>query len=366
MHATKGVLMRSAAPAALTLLLIAASTTACGELTDTSSSVAKVGIALPNQEQTRWENDGHNMVERFKAMGYEADLRFAGDDVDRQVAQVESMVNQGDKVLIIGAVDGFELGEALKKAALRGVKVIAYDRLVLGSSYVDYYASFDNYQVGMLQARYIEDELGLKGGKGPFNIELFAGDPDDNNARFFYNGSIDTLKKYIDNGQLVVRSGEKRITQVATYHWDGEIAEETMQTRLDSAYRSATIDAVLAPNDGIARGVVAALEANGYGKNGKSMPIITGQDAEVDSVKEIIEGQQSMTVYKDTRKLASVTVEMASAILAGHKPKVNDTEQYDNGNKVVPARLLPSVSVDKSNYKKVLVDSGYIKASALN
>ncbi|MEU4092136.1 multiple monosaccharide ABC transporter substrate-binding protein [Streptomyces sp. NPDC026673] len=365
MHAGRGARLRTVTLAVLTLSLTAA-VTGCGGDSGGQGGEVTVGIALPTKKQTRWINDGDNMSKLFKAQGYKTDLQYADDKVDTQVAQVEEMIDRGDKLLIIGAVDGFELGDALQKAARAGVKVIAYDRLLLGSSNVDYYASFNNTRVGKIQAQYIEEKLGLKKGNGPYNVELFAGDPDDNNVQYFFNGAMDVLAKYIANKQLVVKSKQTRLTQVATFHWDASIATETMATRLRNYYKDgSTVDAVLAPNDGIARGAILALKADDYGTAAKPMPIVTGQDAEVESVKEIIKGDQSMTVYKDTRKLAARAVEMAQDILSGKRPEVNDTETYDNGNKVVPSYLLDPVGVDKGSYEKLLVKSGYIKASDL-
>ncbi|MET9875317.1 sugar-binding protein [Actinacidiphila glaucinigra] len=368
MHAGGAARLRTVTLAVLTLSLTAAAT-GCGNDSGGQGGEVTVGIALPTRKQTRWIADGNNMEKLFKEQGYKTDKQYADDSVDKQVEQVEEMIDRGDKLLIIGAVDGFELGDALQKAARAGVKVIAYDRLLLGSSNVDYYASFDNYAVGKLQARYIIDKLGLKkgGNAGPYNIELFAGDANDNNVRGFFSGAMDQLDEFIKDGQLEVPSQQMRLSQVTTYKWQAEIARETMTTRLDDFYKGgSTVDAVLAPNDGIARGLIEALKKHDYGTAAKPMPIITGQDAETESVNEIIAGEQSMTVYKDTRKLAEVAVKMAQDILSGKQPEINNREGNDNGNKVVPAYLLAPVSVDKSNYKKLLVDSGYIKASDLN
>lgn len=365
MHAGRAARLRTAIFVVLTLTASTAAT-GCGGQSGSDGGAVKVGIALPTTKQTRWIEDGKNMEKKFKAKGYETDLQFAEDDVDRQVDQIQKMVDEGDKVLIIGAVDGFELGEVLQKAHRAGVKVIAYDRLLLGTSYVDYYASFDNKKVGELQAEYIVQKLGLEANPDrTYNLELFAGDTDDNNARYFFDGAWGVLKEYINSGQLEIKSKQTRISQVSTLKWDADIATETMTTRLHKYYGSGTVDAVLAPNDGIARGVITALKDDKYGTDAKPMPVITGQDAEVDSVKEIISGEQSMTVYKDTRELAARAVLMAGAVLSGTKPEINNHKDYDNGNKFVPAYLLPPVSVDKTNYKKVLVDSGYIETSDL-
>ncbi|MFB7294024.1 substrate-binding domain-containing protein [Actinacidiphila glaucinigra] len=345
------------------IVLLAMCTTSCGN--DSGENRVSVGISMPSKAQTRWVSEGESMAKAFTASGYTAHLKFANEDAGLQAEQVQAMVDQGDKVLIISAVDSFELGEVLRIASSRGVKVIAYDRLLMGTSYVDYYASFDNHKVGQLQGNYIINKLGLREGAGPSNVELFAGDPGDNNAAIFYKGSMDVLMKWIKNGKIVVKSDNIRTSQVTTLHWSGEDAEATMATRLREHYGSADVDAVLSPYDGMSRGVIKALTDDGYGSGDKEMPLVTGQDAEVDSIKEIIAGKQSMTVFKDTRKLATVAVEMAEAIIKGGKPVVNDSEQYDNGNKVVPARLLEPVVVDKSNYRKLLIDSGYISDSQL-
>jgi putative multiple sugar transport system substrate-binding protein len=345
--------------------------TACGgSATSGGGSTATVGIAMPTKDSARWINDGNNLVKQFKAKGYKTDLRYGDNDVDKQSQQVQDMIDKGDKLLIIAAIDGSGFGDALVNARRAGVKVISYDRLLLASNDVDYYASFDNYKVGQLEAQYIVQKLGLKNGSatGPFNIELFAGSPDDNNTQYFFNGSMSVLKKYIDNKSLVVRSTEKRLTQIGTLKWDGEFAKQRMARLLKEDYSASsgeTVDAVLSPYDGLSRGIIDALKADGYGTTAKPLPVVTGQDAEVDSVKSIIAGEQSETIYKDTRKLAKVAFQMGNALLNGQTPKVNDVKQYDNGNKVVPAYLLEPVSVDKSNYKKELIDSGYYTAADL-
>jgi putative multiple sugar transport system substrate-binding protein len=350
------------------VLAITAAATSCGGSTSTSSATATVGIAMPTKDSPRWLLDGANLVKQFKAKGYKTDLQYGDNDPAKQADQIKKMISDGDKLLIIASIDGAGLGDVLVNARNAGIKVISYDRLLLASNDVDYYATFDNYKVGVIQADYIVEKLGLKNGNatGPFNIELFAGSPDDNNTQFFWNGAISVLKKYIDNGSLVVRSGQKRLTQVGTLRWDEEYARQRMARLLKQYYSSENLDAVLSPYDGISRGIITAAKAVGYGTASKPMPIVTGQDAETDSVKLIISGEQSETVYKDTRKLAKQAFLMGNAALKGEKVPVNDTKQYDNGNKVVPAYLLQPVEVDKSNYYKVLVQGGYIKASDLN
>lgn len=325
---------------------------------------ALIGIAMPTKSSERWINDGDNMVKEFRAKGYKTDLQYGDNVVENQVSQVENMITKGAKLLVIAAIDGSSLTNVLQKAADAHIPVISYDRLIRGTANVDYYATFDNYKVGVLQGGYIVDKLGLKNGKGPFNIELFAGSPDDNNAGFFFNGAMSVLKPYIDKKKLVVRSGQTGFNQVATLRWDGGVAQSRMDNLLSKAYTSAHLDAVLSPYDGISIGILSSLKGVGYG-TAKPLPVVTGQDGELASVKSIIAGEQTQTVYKDTRRLAKAAVQMGDALLTGGKPEVNDTSQYDNGVKTVPAQLLQPVSVDKDNYRKVLVDSGQYTADQL-
>ncbi|MFJ9823113.1 multiple monosaccharide ABC transporter substrate-binding protein [Streptomyces sp. NPDC101160] len=323
-----------------------------------------VGIAMPTKSSERWINDGANMVKEFQAKGYKTDLQYGDNVVENQVSQVENMITKGAKLLVIAAIDGSSLTDVLQKAADAHIPVISYDRLIRGTGNVDYYATFDNYKVGVLQGGYIVDKLGLKDGKGPFNIELFAGSPDDNNATFFFNGAMSVLKPYIDRKKLVVRSGQTQFNQIATLRWDGGLAQSRMDNLLSKSYTTAHVDAVLSPYDGISIGILSSLKGVGYG-GAKPLPVVTGQDAELASVKSIIAGEQTQTVYKDTRQLAKVAVQMGDALLTGGKPEVNDTKQYNNGVKIVPAHLLQPVSVDKDNYRKVLVDSGQYTADQL-
>ncbi|WP_406264561.1 multiple monosaccharide ABC transporter substrate-binding protein [Actinacidiphila glaucinigra] len=359
--------------ALIATLALGATATACGQ-SDNASGGDKdggkggtIGIAMPTKSSERWIADGANMVKQFKDLGYKTDLQYGDDKVENQVAQIQNMITKGDKLLVIAAIDGSALSDVLQQAHDAGIKVISYDRLILGSPNVDYYATFDNFKVGQLQGGYIVEKLGLKDGskKGPFNIELFAGSPDDNNTRYFFNGAMDVLKPYIDKKQLVVKSGQTELNQVTTLRWDGATAQARMDDLLSKSYTSDDVDAVLSPYDGISRGVISALKGVGYGSGNKALPIVTGQDAEVASIKSIIAGEQSQTVYKDLRELAKVAAQMGDAVLTGGKPEVNDTKSYDNRTKVVPTYMLPPVSVDKSNYKQALIDSGYIKESEL-
>ena len=345
------------------LLAIAAVTLTGIATTAHAQDKGPVAISMPTKSSARWIDDGNNMVKYFKEKGYKTDLQYADDDIPNQLAQIENMVTKGAKVLVIAAIDGTTLSDVLQKAADKGVKVIAYDRLIKGSKNVDYYATFDNFQVGVLQASYIEQALGLKAGKGPFNIELFGGSPDDNNAFFFYNGAMSVLKPYIDSGKLVVRSKQLGMDKVSTLRWDGAVAQARMDNLLSAYYTNAHVDAVLSPYDGLSIGIISSLKGVGYGTPKSPMPVVTGQDAEVPSVKSILKKEQTSTVFKDTRELAKVTVGMVDAMLAGKKPEVNDTKTYNNGVKVVPSYLLKPVSVDINNWQKVLIEGGYYKES---
>jgi putative multiple sugar transport system substrate-binding protein len=320
-----------------------------------------VGIAMPTKSSARWIDDGNNMVKSLKEKGYGADLQYAEDDIPNQLSQVENMVTKGVKALVIAAIDGTTLSDVLKQAKAKGVIVIAYDRLIRDTPNVDYYATFDNFQVGVLQAQSIEQKLGLKEGKGPFNIELFGGSPDDNNAYFFYNGSMSVLKPYIDSGKLVVVSGQMGMDKVATLRWDGATAQARMDNLLSAYYGKKHVDAVLSPYDGLSIGIISSLKGVGYGSADLPMPVVSGQDAEVPSIKAILRGDQYSTIFKDTRDLAKVAASMVDSALNKKEVEVNDTKTYNNGVKVVPSYLLKPVVVDKANWEKVLVDSGYYK-----
>ncbi len=324
-----------------------------------------VGVAMPTKTSTRWVSDGNSMVTALAAKGYKADLQYADDDIPNQLAQIENMITKGVKVLVIAAIDGSTLSNALQKAADKGIKVVAYDRLIVGSKNVDYYATFDNFQVGVLQAQSLEKALGLKEGKGPFNIELFGGSADDNNAFFFYDGAMSVLDPYIKSGKLVVQSKQTGMNKVSTLRWDGAVAQARMDNLLSAYYGKAKVNAVLSPYDGLSIGILSSLKGVGYGSAGQPFPFVSGQDAEVPSVKSIIRKEQYSTIFKDTRELAKVTANMVDTMLSGKKVEINDTKTYNNKVKVVPSYLLKPVSVDLSNYKQVLVGSGYIKEEQL-
>lgn len=318
-----------------------------------------VGISMPTKSSARWISDGNSMVEQFKAAGYEVDLQYAEDDIPNQLAQIENMITKGVDVLVIAAIDGTTLSNALANAAAAGTAIIAYDRLIRDSGDVDYYATFDNFKVGVLQANSLVSGLKERFGDGPYNVELFGGSPDDNNAYFFYDGAMSVLQPLIDDGTIVVPSGQMGMDTVGTLRWDGAVAQARMDNLLSANYTDARVHGVLSPYDGLSIGILSSLKGVGYGSGDLKMPIVTGQDAEIPSVKSILAGEQYSTVFKDTRELARVTVGMVDAILTGSEPEINDTSTYDNGVKVVPSYLLEPVSVDASNWEKILIDSGY-------
>ena len=324
--------------------------------TGTTGEKVKVGVSMPTKDLQRWNQDGENMKAKLEAAGYEVELQFASNDVPTQLNQVETMIDNGCKVVVISAIEGSSLGSALDKAAEKGVKVIAYDRLLMDNENVDYYATFDNYKVGTVQGEYIEKALDLKNAAGPFVMEITAGDPGDNNARYFYQGAMDVLQKYIDEGKIVVKSGQTAFDQVATPTWKTDVAQKRAEDILTSTYADGTeIDAWLCSNDSTALGVINALEANYKGK----WPVITGQDCDKTNVKKMIEGKQSMSVFKDTRTLAEQVVKMVGQILKGETVDVNDEKTYNNNKKVVPSFLCEPVFGDAENYKTLLIDSGY-------
>lgn len=319
-----------------------------------------IGIAMPTKSSARWISDGNSMVEQFQAAGYETDLQYAEDDIPNQLAQIENMITKGVDALVIAAIDGTTLSNALANAAAAGVQVIAYDRLIRDSGDVSYYATFDNFKVGVQQASSLVGGLEQRFPDAEtWNVELFGGSPDDNNAYFFYDGAMSVLQPMIDEGKINIVSGQMGMDTVGTLRWDGAVAQARMDNLLSAHYTDAQVHGVLSPYDGLSIGILSSLKGVGYGSGDLAMPIVSGQDAEVPSVKSILADEQYSTVFKDTRELARVTVGMVDALLQGSEPEINDTETYDNGVKVVPSYLLEPVSVDKSNWEEILIGSGY-------
>ena len=340
----------------LSVALVATLLVGCGGSTGSASGAKKVGVSMPTKDLQRWNQDGANMEKELKAAGYEVDLQYASNDVQTQVSQVENMISSGCNVLVIAAIEGSSLGEALAMAKENNIPVIAYDRLLMNSDAVSYYATFDNYMVGTKQGQYIVDTLDLENNAGPFNMEITAGDPGDNNAGFFYQGAWDVLKEYVDAGTIEVKSGQTKFEEVATAEWKTENAQSRMENILSSYYADGTnLDICLCSNDSTALGVENALATNYNGE----YPIVTGQDCDKENVKNMIAGKQSMSIFKDTRTLASQVVTMVDQMLSGKTVDVNDTETYDNGTGVIPSFLCEPVFADVNNYKELLLDSGY-------
>jgi putative multiple sugar transport system substrate-binding protein len=360
--------------AVVTTGAVALSLVACSSGTTTAKAGAdsipncNVGISMPTRSLERWINDGAQLQKELKAAGCTVDLQYANNATDQQISQIQNQIAGGSKILVVAAVDGSVLAPVLAEAKKQKATVIAYDRLILNTKDVDYYATFDNYKVGQLQGEYIVSKLGLAEGKGPFNLEPFAGSPDDNNAKLFFAGAWDVLTKYVKNGQLVVPSGKAPSSDadwatIGIQAWASDKAQSEMDNRLSSFYTgSEKVNVVLSPNDSLAIGIEASLKSAGY-TPGANYPIITGQDADTANVKAILAGEQSMTVWKDTRTLGEQTFKMIKAIATNKKVVVNDTKTYDNGKKVVPSYLLTPVVVTKDDVQKVLIGSGFTKAS---
>ena len=345
--------------------------TACGGAAPAAAAKKLVGISMPTKTSTRWISDGNSMVASFQKLGYDTDLQFADNDINNQLAQIENMVTKGAKVLVIAAIDGSTMSDVLQKAHDAGTLVISYDRLITKTPNVDYYATFDNFGVGVIQGTQLLEGLGLKPGEkapagvGPFNVELFGGSPDDTNAGYFYNGAMSVIQPFIDDGTIVIQSGQTGMDKVGTLRWLAATAQARMDNLLSAYYTDKHVDGVLSPYDGLSIGILSSLKGVGYCTDTLPCPVVTGQDAEVASVKSIIAGEQRYTVFKDTRQLAAQTAKMVDQALKGETVDVNDTTTYDNGVKVVPSYLLTPISIDINNYQKELVDSGYIKADDL-
>jgi putative multiple sugar transport system substrate-binding protein len=346
--------------------------TGCGRSADSSSSnsVASgkkgtIGVAMPTKTSERWIKDGNYMKVALEKAGYKVNLQYANDDIPTQVTQVNDMVTRNNQVLVVASIDGTALAGVLKEAKVAGIPVIAYDRLLRSTQAVDYYATFDNLKVGVLQAKSLVKGLEASGTPKPWNVELFAGSPDDNNATFFFKGAMQVLQPLIDSGDIVIPSGETDFKTVATLRWDAGVAKRRMENLLTKSYSSKDVNGVLAPYDGLSRGIIAALKGSGYGSGGKKLPVITGQDAEIESVKSIARGEQYSSIFKNTHDLAEQSVKMIKQIAQKSKVDVNDTKTYDNGVKVVPTFLLQPVEIDKANYEQVLLDAKYFTAAEM-
>lgn len=328
--------------------------------TAAAGGTGRVGVSMPTQSSERWIRDGEGIKAGLEALGYEVDLQFAEDSVDAQLSQIENMLTAGIDALVVASIDGSALSSVAAAAKEQGAVVISYDRLLTNTPDVDYYATFDSISIGRMQGGYIVEKLGLPEGKGPFNIEIFAGSLDDNNAPLYYDGAMMELQEYIDSGMVVIKSGQDDLNQVATQNWDGQIAQSRMDNLLSAYYSDGSrVDGVVSPYDGLSIGILASLKAVGYGSDDLPFPIISGQDAELPSVKSIIAGEQAQTVFVDTRELAKVAVRMVDQYIKGEEVEVNKPGAYDNGAKKVDAMAIPATSVDIDNYEEVLIGSGY-------
>lgn len=317
----------------------------------------KVGVAMPTQSSERWIKDGGNMKEKLEKLGYEVDLQYAEDDVQAQVSQIENMIATGANCLVIASIDSSALVNVLKQAKEAEIPVIAYDRLLMDTDAVSYYASFDNEGVGTAIGEYIVKKADLDNATEPQTIEFFMGSPDDNNAVLLHKGVMGVLQKYLDDGTLVCKSGRTSFEDTCILRWSQETAQQNCENYLSGFYADEDLDIACSAFDGFAYGIKAALEGAGY--TDANWPLITGQDAEVMAVKNITTGKQTMSIFKDTGLLADKCVTMVEAVLEGTDPEINDTETYDNGKLVVPSYLCTPVAVDKDNYEEVIIESGY-------
>lgn len=335
-----------------------------------SDDGVRVGVAMPTQVSERWIADGNAMKEQLEEKGYEVDLQYANDDIPTQTQQIDQMITNGADVLVLASIDGTALSSQLDAAAAKGIPVISYDRLIRDNANVDFYVSFDNYEVGVAQGIALLNGLGItdRDGKelpdkpeGPLDIELFAGSPDDNNAGHFFNGMLSVVQPYIDDGTLVVKSGQTDFDQVAILRWSQETAQKRMEDLLTSTYSgSGDLKGTVGGHDPVARGIITALQNAGYGPTiEEGLPIVGGMDADIASVKLIADGVQHSTIFKDTRLLAAEAVKAVEAFVNGEEPEANDTETYDNGVKVVPSYLLQAETIYQDNIQEKLIDSGY-------
>ncbi len=350
--------------ALIAVMILSLTLTGCGNSSssdggENQGGVKIVGVAMPTQSSERWIKDGRNMKSKLEDLGYEVFLQYAEDDVQVQLAQIETMIAKDVDCLVVAAVDSSALINALKTAQEVGIPVISYDRLLMNTDSVNYYASFDNEGVGRKIGEYIEEKAELKDAKEPQTIEFFMGSPDDNNAVLLYKGVMSVLEKYLDDGTLICKSGRTSFDDTCILRWSQETALQNCENYLSGFYADEKLDICCSAFDGFAYGIKAALEAAGYSED--DWPIITGQDAEVMAVKNIIDGKQTATIFKDTGLLADKCAGMVQAVIEGSEPEINDTETYDNGKMVVPSYLCEPQSLDKDNYKELVIDSGYYK-----
>ena len=308
-----------------------------------------IGVSLPQKTSENWVLAEQLFNDGLTAAGFKPIVQFGNSGVTEQQNQIDAMVEQGAEVIVVGAIDGSQLGTQLEAAKASGATIIAYDRLVKNTEAVDAYIAFDNFQVGVLQGTALLEGLAERQGAGPYNIELIAGSSDDANAMPFFEGAMSILQPKIDDKTLTVVSGQTTFEQVATQGWKAENAQKRMDTVLSGFYAGdVPLNGILSPNDTLARAALVAVA-----QAGKDTPVITGQDSEVESVKSIVAGEQYSTIYKDTRDLVAQTIASIVELQNCGEIPINDTEQYDNGVKIVPAFLLTPKIVTKANAAEV-------------
>ncbi|TCD54308.1 sugar ABC transporter substrate-binding protein [Alloscardovia theropitheci] len=368
-------LMALVATAAMMVGLGACSSTRGGS-SNSSSGIEKgavIGVSMPTKSEERWNKDGNNLKAKLEKAGYKVNLSFADDKPAQQNADIENMVNNNAKVIVVAAKDGTAVGPAVEKAKEAGAKVIAYDRLIMNTKAVDYYVTFQLEKVGELEAKYIIDQLGLeKGATGPFNIELFTGSPDDNNAKYFFKGAWDLLKPYFEKGVLVSPSNhgggvnaqstvDNTWQKISVQGWKTAQAQTDMESILDSTYaHGEKLDAVLSPYDGITQGIINAIQQKrpDMKPGTDSWPVMTGQDAMEIAIANISKGLQGETVFKDVNELADAVYNMVVEIAEG-KEVSGINGKFNNGVIDVPSKLLEPVSITKDNLSD-LVKAGYV------
>ncbi len=349
----------------LSVILVSGCGENSGGVKNSAATGKVVGVAMPTQTAQRWIQDGDHIKSQLESKGYAVDLKYAEDDIKKQIEQIDTMIEEGVSCLVVASIDSTALVDVLAKAKEKNISVIAYDRLLMDTDSVSYYATFDNKGVGILIGRYVEDTLDLRHTNKTFNAEFFAGSPDDNNAHFLNEGVFEVLQPYIDSGKLKVPSGETDFNTICVLRWSTSTAKARMERLLQNYYADKKIDVIVSPYDGISYGIDEALKKAGY-KVSKDFPLITGQDADLQGVKNILSGEQSMTIFKDTRVLAEKCATMVEAVLEGKVPEINDTISYDNHKMVVPSYLCQPVVIDKNNIDKELVESGYYTKSEIN
>jgi putative multiple sugar transport system substrate-binding protein len=331
-----------------------------------------IGIAMPETHVERWQKDGAALLADAIAKGYSAEVAYGDADQSKQNQQIQDFLTKGAKLIILGSVNE-GVAPVVADAAKDGAIVIAYDRMITGSKDYDYYITFDNFKVGTFQGQAIAKALNLSAATkaAPKIITLFAGSPTDNNAKVFFDGAMSVLRPFVEKGSLKIvgpaplKSSDAAFMKITTENWRADIAKTRMENLLNKDAAKVTLDAILAPNDTLARAIIEACSSDA--KYAKKLPVVTGQDGEVASISAIRAGKQNMTVFKDTRSLAAATIVLADALLKGKTPEIKgarlDTTSYNTGKKLVKAYLLEPVIVTKDNYKAIMIDSGYYKAS---